>query len=160
MNYNNICNSLSILLKSIRDQLLYLLHCIFAEVQKMRRQTPDRTVTAFYAYLSKAEIGPGHNHIIVFDHVETNTGNGYNQHSGTFMAPGEGFYAFSYTIVIDRGNTLPVEITKNNQIIGSTATDSRSDNPYFSASNTIVVHLNKRDSCFFTNFIQSVIHCE
>lgn len=79
MNYNNICNSLSILLKSIKDQLLYVLYYFFAEFQKMRRQTPDRTVTAFYAYMSKTEVGPGHNHVIVFDHVETNTGNEFNQ---------------------------------------------------------------------------------
>ncbi|XP_062566868.1 complement C1q tumor necrosis factor-related protein 3-like [Saccostrea cucullata] len=53
---------------------------------------------AFYAYISKDFGGVGVDHVFLYDTVVTNYGNAYNKHTGAFMAPTTGVYAFSYTI--------------------------------------------------------------
>ncbi|XP_062605026.1 complement C1q-like protein 4 [Saccostrea cucullata] len=53
---------------------------------------------AFYAYISKDFGGVGVDHVFLYDTVVTNYGNAYNKHTGAFMAPATGVYAFSYTI--------------------------------------------------------------
>lgn len=39
-------------------------------------------------------------HIITFDNVQTNVGNGYNKHTGSFIVPQSGVYVFTWTLVI------------------------------------------------------------
>ena len=55
---------------------------------------------AFYAYISKDFANIGKDHELVFDTVVTNSGNAYNNYSGTFTAPSSGLYAFSYSIAV------------------------------------------------------------
>ncbi|XP_076116413.1 uncharacterized protein LOC143083903 [Mytilus galloprovincialis] len=105
-------------------------------------------IIAFHAYLSKSEIDPGHHHTIIFDSVLTNSGNGYNKHSGTFIAPENGMYVFAYTVVGYPGSKMPVHLVVNSNIVGATAADSRSDTPYPSVSTVVVVYLNQNDTCF------------
>ncbi|VDI67489.1 Hypothetical predicted protein [Mytilus galloprovincialis] len=105
-------------------------------------------IIAFHAYLSKSEIDPGHHHTIIFDSVLTNSGNGYNKHSGTFIAPENGMYVFAYTVVGYRGSRMPVHLVVNSNIVGATAADSISDTPYPSVSSVVVVYLNQNDTCF------------
>lgn len=52
---------------------------------------------AFYAYISKDFGGVGLHHVFLYDTIETNQGNGYSKHTGTFTAPSTGIYAFCYT---------------------------------------------------------------
>ncbi|XP_052067672.1 uncharacterized protein LOC127706969 [Mytilus californianus] len=105
-------------------------------------------IIAFHAYLSKSEIDPGHHHTIIFDSVLSNSGNGYNNNSGTFIAPENGMYVFAYTVVGYRGSRMPVHLVVNSNIVGATATDSISDTKYPSASTVVVVYLNQNDTCF------------
>lgn len=42
---------------------------------------------------------------VIFDHVETNIGQAYNQHSGVFTVPISGVYIFSYTVFTDANFT-------------------------------------------------------
>ncbi|XP_063417180.1 uncharacterized protein LOC134699511 [Mytilus trossulus] len=89
---------------------------------------------AFYAYLSHGEVDPGHHHIIVFDNELTNSGNGYNKYTGTFLVPIEGLYVFSHTIVVERGHQMPTELVVNGNAVGAVAADSYSDSHYPAAS--------------------------
>lgn len=70
-------------------------------------------VIAFYAYLTNAEKTPGANHVIVYDHIMTNSGNGYNKHTGAFTAPIAGMYVFSWTTFADPHTYFPIELTHN-----------------------------------------------
>lgn len=59
-------------------------------------RTVPEGVIAFYAYLTNAEINPGAHHIIVYDHLMANSGNGYSKYTGAFTAPRQGMYVFSW----------------------------------------------------------------
>ena len=60
-------------------------------------------VIAFSAYMSQPFAGPtyGKGREIVYDKIETNIGHGYNNFTGTFVAPVSGTYAFSWTIFVE-----------------------------------------------------------
>lgn len=76
--------------------------------------TPTQTdVIAFYAYLTNTESNPGAHHIIVYDHVVTNSGNGYSKFTGAFTAPRAGMYVFSWTTFINPSSNFPIELTHN-----------------------------------------------
>ncbi|XP_052694353.1 complement C1q-like protein 3 [Crassostrea angulata] len=84
------------------------------EAMQPRQLTANPTdVIAFYAYLTNAEINPGAHHIIVYDHVITNSGNGYSKHSGSFTAPKAGMYVFSWTTFVDPHSYFPIELIHN-----------------------------------------------
>lgn len=107
-----------------------------------------RTPTAaFYAYMSNKENNPGRHHTIIFDHVITNYGNAYNQYTGIFTAPIPGLYVFSYAITADNEASIPVEVVKNAQVIGSSITYTSSNYRHNTAS-TVVIELSAGDSCF------------
>jgi hypothetical protein len=61
---------------------------------------------AFTAGLTNAMTNLGPNQNIVFDHVETNIGNGYNSHHGVFVAPVSGIYVFYASLLSVRDTTL------------------------------------------------------
>lgn len=92
-------------------------------------------------------MNPGNNHIIVFDTVITNSGNGYNHFSGVFTTPEAGYYIFSYTMVTFPGQRLPVEFVCNGTTISSTAADSVKDTVYPSASGTFITYLDATSIC-------------
>uniref|UniRef100_A0A8W8M301 C1q domain-containing protein n=1 Tax=Magallana gigas TaxID=29159 RepID=A0A8W8M301_MAGGI len=78
------------------------------------------SVVAFYAYMSTTESNPSTHHTIIYDHEVTNIGNGYNRHSGTFIAPVDGVYVFSWTIFMSvPGEYMSIELTLNSQPVGA-----------------------------------------
>ncbi|XP_063417124.1 uncharacterized protein LOC134699463 [Mytilus trossulus] len=103
---------------------------------------------AFYAYLTKTEVDPGHHHTIIFDTEITNSGNGYNKHTGTFLIPAEGIYVFSFTIVSYHGHRVPTELVVNSNVVGSVTADSYSSSLYPVASTIVIVNLKQGDACF------------
>ncbi|XP_052069138.1 complement C1q tumor necrosis factor-related protein 3-like [Mytilus californianus] len=105
------------------------------------------TSPAFYVYMSTDEASPGPHHTLIFNSVITNIGNAYNQYSGIFTAPSSGMYVLSYTITADSGASIPVEIVKNADVIGSLLT--RAYGSYRqSVSSTVVVNMNAGDVCY------------
>ncbi|CAG2236289.1 C1QL [Mytilus edulis] len=78
---------------------------------------PGVTTVAFHARLSKPET-PAKHHTIIFDLINTNSGNGYNKFSGVFTAPVDGIYVFSYTIVPECNSYGAFELVSNRQIQG------------------------------------------
>lgn len=75
-------------------------------------------VVAFYAYLTNTETNPGPHHVIVYDHIVTNSGNGYNKHSGAFTVPKAGMYVFSWTTFVNPNSYFPIELAVNSHRAG------------------------------------------
>lgn len=46
------------------------------------------------------------NEIVIFDKVSLNDGNAYNVTSGIFIAPVDGIYSFSWTVLTKGGKSL------------------------------------------------------
>lgn len=58
----------------------------------------QKTQSAFYAYYSADFKSLPKGQTFIFDTVVTNHGNGYNERTGTFIAPTSGVFAFSWTL--------------------------------------------------------------
>jgi len=63
--------------------------------------------------MSTNEVSIGPHHTLIFDHIETNIGNGYNGHLGAFIAPINGVYMFFYTVFGTHPIYISIEITVN-----------------------------------------------
>ncbi|VDI65097.1 Hypothetical predicted protein [Mytilus galloprovincialis] len=109
---------------------------------------PGTEQVAFYAYLSKSKAISPH-HTLIFDHVETNVGQAYNQHSGAFTVPISGVYIFSYTVFPNGvGSYASVELTVNTMPHGAIFVDSSSGDPdYTGCTGFAVLALKQGDVC-------------
>ncbi|XP_063427223.1 complement C1q-like protein 4 [Mytilus trossulus] len=108
---------------------------------------PGVTIVAFHARLSKKET-PAKHHTIIFDVINTNSGNGYNKFSGVFTAPVDGIYVFSYTIVPECSSFGAFELVSNNQIQGVVFPEAASGCDYTGSSTVSVVELSQGDVTF------------
>nr|XP_022297763.1 uncharacterized protein LOC111107086 [Crassostrea virginica] len=100
-------------------------------------------VIAFYAYLTTSEINPGAHHFVVYDHVVTNSGNGYSKHTGAFVAPRTGFYVFSWTTFVDPHSYFPMELTLNSVRAGIVYVQG--DTTYNGVTGVAVIQLQQND---------------
>ena len=91
-------------------------------IQRSRRQPIERV--AFYAIMSHDEPDPGKHHTIVFDTIQTNVGNGYNNYSGIFTVPVSGVYSFSWSIANICQSEVFTVLVVNNEEVGAIATDT------------------------------------
>ncbi|CAC5408344.1 unnamed protein product [Mytilus coruscus] len=113
-------------------------------------QSPTETNdVAFYAFVSKTEAISPH-HTLIFDHVETNIGQAYNQQSGAFTVPISGVYIFSYTVFPSgAGSYASVELAVNSISRGAIFIDSSSGDPdYTGCTGFAVLALKQGDVCF------------
>ena len=101
-------------------------------------------VIAFYVYLTTSEINPGRHHTIIYDHVVTNSGNGYNKYTGAFIAPRSGVYVFTWTTFADPASSFAIELIVNNQRAGVIAANGGST--WNGVTGVAVVHLNQFDA--------------
>lgn len=108
-------------------------------------QTTTQAKVAFYVQLSHDLTGLGNFQTIVFDHVTTNIGNGYNKINGMFTAPVAGTYVFSWTTASADGHHMQTELVVNDKKVGLTWSDSGNHNDFSLASNTVVVVLTADD---------------
>nr|XP_022317093.1 uncharacterized protein LOC111120578 isoform X2 [Crassostrea virginica] len=108
--------------------------------------TASVDLVAFYAYMSKPEPNPSNHFTLIFDVVRTNLGNGYNKHSGTFVAPSAGAYVITWTINTSPHGAHHINLMVNSAIAGGTLTDTEETGDYDSDSNTAVLVLNQGDS--------------
>ena len=104
------------------------------------------TPVAFYAFMSKDEAAPSSHFTLKFDTVKTNIGNGYNFHSGTFVAPVSGTYVFTYTIYANIRGAIFLSIYVNEEIYGGSTCDTQEAGDYDSDTTTIVASLQLGDS--------------
>lgn len=99
---------------------------IFILIPESRLLTSQETITtivpahvvAFYVDLTNIETNTGLHHVILYDHVVTNSGNGHNKHSGPFTVPQAGMYLFSWTTFVDPHSNFQFELNSRSIVIG------------------------------------------
>ncbi|XP_076116898.1 uncharacterized protein LOC143084402 [Mytilus galloprovincialis] len=75
--------------------------------------SPITSPIAFSAYFSTNEDQLTSHHTLVFDVVQTNTGNGYNKHSGSFIVPRAGLYVFTWTLITESSGEICTNLVVN-----------------------------------------------
>ncbi|VDI02076.1 Hypothetical predicted protein [Mytilus galloprovincialis] len=104
---------------------------------------------AFYAWLSKTEQKVGPHHTLILDHIETNSGNAYNHHSGVFTAPSNGIYLFSYTVFPDSHSYGTIELIVNSQSHADIFIDSSpTDHDLGGTTGVAILYLKQNDVCY------------
>ncbi|VDI05777.1 Hypothetical predicted protein [Mytilus galloprovincialis] len=71
---------------------------------------------AFHARLTP-HVALGSTQTVIFDHVITNIGKAYNQHTGHFTAPFNGIYMFACTFLQKRGSGVHLQMVNNSSEI-------------------------------------------
>ncbi|XP_045206770.2 uncharacterized protein LOC123559013, partial [Mercenaria mercenaria] len=120
-----------------------------SKVNRIRRGENEVAV-AFTAGLTHTFSHAGAHQNIVFDHVETNTGNGYNPHHGVFTAPVSGLYLFYTSVLADHNRIIWCQIVingKNKASAYARGTDGRHDQ----GSQAIIVQLQQGDDVAVQN---------
>ncbi|XP_045206773.2 complement C1q-like protein 2 [Mercenaria mercenaria] len=120
-----------------------------SKVNRIRRSMNEAKI-AFTAGLTHTFSHAGAHQNIVFDHVETNTGNGYNPHNGVFTAPVSGLYLFYTSVLADNNREVWCQVVVNGKNKGSAyarGTDGRHDQ----GSQAIIVQLQQGDDVAVQN---------
>uniref|UniRef100_K1Q625 Caprin-2 n=1 Tax=Magallana gigas TaxID=29159 RepID=K1Q625_MAGGI len=82
--------------------------------------------------------------ILVFPHVVTNNGNGYNPSTGKFTAPTDGTYVFFLTVVSNSNKFIYMNIVHNGA--DKVRTIGHESAQYMTGTNMAVLQLVKGDS--------------
>lgn len=90
-------------------------------------RTTTAGVIAFHAYMSKgSEVPLPTHHILQFDVVLLNRGNGYNAFDGIFVVPATGTYVFTWSFMSWPHGWVYTELMKNADVIGTRYSESDS----------------------------------
>ena len=83
-------------------------------------------------------------YILIFPHVVTNIGNGYNPTTGKFTASNKGTYLFYVTVNTNSNNYIYLDIVHNGA--SKVRTMSHNTASYLTGTNMAVLELNKGDT--------------
>lgn len=104
---------------------------------------------AFSAELSMNLVHPSAGMSIVFDEVQFNTGNFYNNKTGTFYCPTSGVYYFSLELSSNghpqSSHSLHAKIMKNGSPISITVLDSESHLSWLRRTSSVTTQLAQGD---------------
>eukprot|EP00105_Crassostrea_gigas_P014557 XP_011431249.1 PREDICTED: heavy metal-binding protein HIP [Crassostrea gigas] len=106
-------------------------------------------VVAFYAYMSKslsADVATPH-HVLIFDVVRTNVGNGYHSPTGVFIVPETGVYVFIWSFMNGNSAYHSTQLMINSQEWGVVHSNTVS-NGWMQSTSVVVAHVNKGDDAF------------
>ena len=98
--------------------------------------------------MSKNEQNTGPHHTLMFDFIETNVGNGYNNNTGVFTATEPGVYLFSYTIFPNTYLHASFEIVVNSVSRGAIFVGPPTHQTYISSTGVAVFSLKTGDVCY------------
>ena len=99
--------------------------------------------------MGQTEVNVGPHYTLIFDHIETNLGNGYNGRTGAFIAPLNGVYLFFYTVFGTHPSSISIEITVNSIAHEAIYVDNRATSyDYTGCTGVAVLPLNQGDDCF------------
>ncbi|XP_059207626.1 complement C1q-like protein 4 [Centropristis striata] len=93
-----------------------------AELHKLKKQQQGRQVAFSVAPVTTGAVHLGPFNVLttlIFKHVQTNIGNGYNKHTGVFTAPIKGAYHFEWHVGAfgDNAHSSTAVLVKNSEII-------------------------------------------
>ena len=108
------------------------------------RRAPVDLEVAFFAARSKHQTHLGNLQSVLFDHVETNIGNGYDPNLGVIRAPVAGTYVFATTVVTFGHNSTHFGVFINTRRVTIIWVNG-SDNGWDSSSQTVILSLNRGD---------------
>ena len=112
------------------------------------RRAENEVIVAFTVGLTSTVQHAGPHQNIVFDHVETNVGNGYNPHHGVFTAPVSGLYLFYSSILSEHDGEVRAQIVVNGVFKASIY---GSNDRFDQGSQAIVVSLQQGDDVAVQN---------
>lgn len=106
-------------------------------------------LTAFHAYVSKNNSGPlVTHHIVQFDVVTLNRGNGYNAFDGIFIVPAIGTYVFSWYFMSDSQGNVCTQLMRNAEILCTRFADSTTFTGWDFATGVVVIDANQGDHVY------------
>lgn len=114
------------------------------KVQRIIQGTsePRQEPVIFHSYLSSnSPPNLSTHHVITFDAIPINKGNGYHHDNGIFEAPRPGTYVFFWTIYTHPRGYIPTELVANGNVISSGVTDSHADDGLQSATGVAIADL-------------------
>ncbi|XP_060558115.1 uncharacterized protein LOC132718432 [Ruditapes philippinarum] len=117
--------------------------------KRIRRQNPEDPI-AFFAAITNHVTHAGAHQTFVFDNAITNLGSAYNSHNGNFVAPLDGTYVFSVTLMSLYHANAHVMFYKNGQPV-SRLYVSGGEAGYDTTSQTIILQLTKGDDVCVQN---------
>jgi hypothetical protein len=103
---------------------------------------------AFSVYLSSDEDASGRQHIVDFDIVQTNIGNGFHARSGMFNAPSSDVYVLNWVILSKWYCIIYTQLMRNSDVLGEIVSDSTHNYEFHSATGLIVTELNQGDEVY------------
>lgn len=115
------------------------------------REECSSSKVAFMATATPRQSGLQEKQVLVFDHVVTNVGNGYDKSSGTFIAPVDGIYSFSTTVLTDNNVEIWgfIDVNESPKVwYNARGTDGRHD----SGSQSLIIRLSKGDRVTVRNY--------
>lgn len=138
---NEKANEITQLIKDLKDE-------IFNVIRDSRNSTSNEKtnalikqgIIAFYA-ISTRDLDLEHSQTIVFDHVYTNIGKGYNPKTGKFIAPFDGLYRFGSTGMSQGKDAVFLQMNKN----GIEVARSTAQRNYNTADMEAILELKKGD---------------
>jgi hypothetical protein len=104
-------------------------------------------------------VNPGDQHTLIFDEVKLNAGNGYNPHSGVFIAPSTGIYVFTWSMRLFGTETHSTQLMVNGKVHGAVFLGGSSSNNE-NVSGTGVVSLSQGDDVFIRTSVGNVGNIE
>lgn len=110
--------------------------------------SPNKEKPAFYTFLNSDILASIKHHTIPFDVVKANVGNGYHQHSGTFIAPSAGTYVFDWMIQSTWTGIVYTQLMRNSEVLGEVVADSSHEYEFHSATGVVVTQLSEGDEVF------------
>ena len=107
---------------------------------KVRTPPSPTGVIAFHAYKSKDSSGPlPIHHVLTFDVVSLNKGDGYNAFDGIFIVPVAGTYVFTWSFMSEPHGTVYTQLMKNADVIGTRYADSATASVWDFSTGVVVV---------------------
>ncbi|XP_048751077.1 uncharacterized protein LOC125662767 isoform X1 [Ostrea edulis] len=122
------------------------------QAQDLERKVEQRSqsdVIAFHAYLSTDSSGPlPAHHILKFDTVSLNRGNGYNAFDGIFIVPVSGTYVFTWAFMSEPRGTVSTQLMRNSDILGTRFADSATSTVWDFATGIVVADVDQGDHIY------------
>ena len=116
---------------------------------KARTPTSATGVIVFHAYLSKDSSGPlPIHHVLTFDVVTLNKGQGYNPFDGIFIVPVAGTYVFTWSFMSEPHGSVYTQLMKNADVIGTRYADSASATVWDFSTGVVVVGVARGDHVY------------